>query len=90
MKGLHSRGPYERDMCQYRPRYHLIYDPQRHEILLTDKESTARGSSFSTFSKKFIIEDGQLSVGRGLCNEKGETDGKSRVKPSNISVKYTK
>ena len=46
---------------------------------------------FLLFQKKSSSRrDNSLSVGRGLWNEKGETDGKSRVKPSNISVKYTK
>ena len=36
-------------MCQYRPRYQLIYDPQRHEILLTGEQSTPRGPSISTY-----------------------------------------
>ena len=53
-------------------------EPQCQEILLTGKE---KSSSW---------RDNSLSVGRGLWNEKGETGGKSRVKPSNISVKYTK
>ena len=78
-------------VCKYRPRYHLMYEPQCHEILRTGKQSTARGPSFSTFSKKSPSwRDNSLSVGCGLLNEKGETGGKSRVKPSNISVKYTK
>ena len=34
-------------MCQYRPRYHLIYDPQRHDILLTGEQSTTKGPSIS-------------------------------------------
>ena len=78
-------------MCKYRPRYQLMYDPQCHEILLTGKESTARRPSFSTFSTKSSPRrDNSLSLGCGLLNEKGETGGKFRVKPSNISVKYTK
>ena len=68
-----------------------MYEPQCHEILLIFKQSTARGPSFSTFSTKSSPRrDNSLSLGRGLWNEKGETDGKSRVKPSKISVKYTK
>ena len=68
-----------------------MYDPQCLEILLTDKQSIARGPSFSTFSSKSSPRrDKSLSVGRGLWNEKGETGGKFKVKPSNISAKYTK
>ena len=78
-------------ICKYRPRYHLMYDPQCYEILLTGKQSSARGPSFSTFSTKSSPRrDNSLSLGCGLLNEKGETGGKFRVKPSNISVKYTK
>ena len=74
-----------------RPRYHLIYDPQRHGILLTGKQSTARRPSFSTFSSKSSPRrDNSLSLGSGLWNKKDETGGKFRVKPSNISVKYSK
>ena len=68
-----------------------MYDPQCHDIVLTGKEFTARGPSFSTFSTKSSPRrDNSLSLGRGLWNEKGETGEKFRVKPSNISVKYTK
>ena len=72
-------------MCQYRPRYHLIYDPQRYEILLTGEQSTPRGPSiFYLFTKSLPRRDNSLSLGRGLWNKKGEAGGKSRVKPSKI------
>ena len=68
-----------------------MYDPQCHEILLTGKQSTVRGPSFSPFSSKSSPRrDNSLSLGRGLWNKEGETGEKFRVKPSNISVKYTK
>ena len=55
------------------PRYHLIYDPQRHEILLTGEQSTPRGPSiFYLFTKSLPRRDNSLSLGRGLWNKKGE------------------
>ena len=69
-------------MCQYRPRYHLMYDPQCREILLTGKQYTARRPSFSTFSSKSSPRrDNSLSFECSLWNEKGETENTQSINP---------